>query len=549
VSLAVLVLSLAMAFIVGRGVQGSVAALADAARRVRASRDFGVRARRVSDDELGDLTETFNDMLSGIQDRDGELEQHRSHLEGLVAARTAELAARNAALRMVLDNVDQGLATFGVDGILHPERSAAFDRWFGAAPAARSFADALAPGEPNLRAGLDLGWQQVVDGFLPSEVAVEQIPKRFDRDGRHFTLSVKLLSEGDALRGALLVVTDVTAELEARREQARQREDTQVFRRLARDKGAFVAFLEETGSLVEQLGQSALGAPEQLALVHTIKGNAAQYDVRSVADLAHEMESEIVEARAPLDAERRQPLLAAWDALARQVAPLVGAGDSMIQVSPGELERLVRAVGSGLPPSEVVARLRMLVDEPVAVRFARLADHAERLASRLGKPVPLLTIHTDDLRLPRQVFAPFWAGLVHVVRNAVDHGIEDAAGRAAAGKPARGNVEFRARVQGSDFVIEVADDGAGVDWERVAAKARAAGLPSTRPADLERALFTSGLSTTSSVTEVSGRGVGLDAVRSATVSYGGTVRVESVRGRGARFVFRLPFAQESRGAA
>jgi two-component system chemotaxis sensor kinase CheA len=548
VSLAVLVLSVAMAVFVGRGVQGSVGALADAARRVRASRDFSVRARKVSDDELGDLTETFNDMLSGIQARDQELWQHRTHLEGLVAARTEELAGRNAALRMVLDNVDQGLATVGVDGVLNPERSAAFDRWFDA-PSGTRFFDALAPDQSNLRALLDLGWQQVADGFLPPEVAVEQLPKRFDRGGRHFTITVKLISTGESLAGALLVVTDVTTELEARREQARQREETQVFRRLARDKGAFVAFLEETGSLVAQLRGGGQGAAEQLALVHTIKGNAAQYDVRSVADVAHEVESELVEAGAALDPERCQPLLAAWDALDRQVAPLVGAGDSTIQVSPGELERLVRAVAGGLPTAEAVARLRMLFDEPVAVRFARLGDHAERLASRLGKPVPQLTIHTDDLRLPRHVFAPFWAGLVHVVRNAVDHGIEDSAGRAAAGKPARGNVEFRARLQGPDFVIEIADDGAGVDWERVAAKARSAGLPHARPADLERALFASGISTMESVTDVSGRGVGLSAVANAAASFGGTLRVESARGRGTRFVFRLPIVRENRGAA
>ena len=76
-----------MAIFVGRGVQGSVSALTEAAERVRSSRDFSIRARRASDDELGMLTETFNEMLAGMQSRDAELEQHRSHLEGLVVAR------------------------------------------------------------------------------------------------------------------------------------------------------------------------------------------------------------------------------------------------------------------------------------------------------------------------------------------------------------------------------------------------------------------------------------------------------------------------------
>ncbi len=553
-SIAVLALSLAMAVGVGRGVTGSVSALAEAARQVRASRDFSVRAVRRSDDELGVLTETFNDMLAGLQARDQELEQHRSHLESLVATRTRELATRNAALRLVLDNVDQGLATIGLDGALRPERSAAFDRWFDA-PDGGAFAGAIARDDERLRLTLQLGWEQVAEGFLPPEVTIDQLPKRFDRDDRHFTLSVKPIvdathsPDGAALAGALLVVTDVTAELEARKEQARQREENQVFRRLARDKAAFVAFLEETGSLVERLRGEAPAKAEQLALVHTVKGNAAQYDVRSVAEAAHDLESAIVDAGDAVGEESRRPLLCAWDALARQVAPLVGTSEASVHVSRAELERLVRAASSGLPPAEVATRLEMLFDEPVALRFARLGDHAERLASRLGKPVPVFTVQSDDLRLPRRPYAAFWAGLVHVVRNAVDHGIEDAAARAAAGKPARGSVEFRARMQGGDVVIEIADDGAGIDWDRLAAKARAAGLPAARRADLERALFASGISTVDAVTDVSGRGVGLAAVWTATAALGGTIRVESARGKETRFVFRLPLAQENRGAA
>lgn len=142
---------------------------------------------------------------------------------------------------------------------------------------------------------------------------------------------------------------------------------------------------------------------------------------------------------------------------------------------------------------------------------------------------------------------------MHVVRNAVDHGIESASERVAAGKPARGSVAFRARLEDASVVIEVADDGAGVDWDRLAVKARSAGLPTAHRDDLERAMFASGISSLEKVTDVSGRGVGLAAVWDTTAGLGGTVRVESVRGRETRFVFRLPLvddrAEDSRGAS
>ncbi len=544
VSIAILFLSVTMAVFVGRGVQSSVGALTEAAERVRSSRDFSIRARRSSNDELGMLTETFNEMLAGMQSRDAELEQHRSHLERLVVARTQELGARNSAMRLVLDNVEQGLATIGVDGTLHAERSAAFDRWFGIARDGGLFCDALAPDDERLRLLLKLGWEQVAEGLLPPEVSAEQMPKRFDLGGRHFTLSVSPILRGEDVAGALLVVSDVTTELEARKEQARAKEEILVFRRIAADKRAFAAFLEETGSMVARLGRESLDAREQLGLVHTVKGNAAQYDVRSVAEVAHDLESAISEAGAPLDGAALAPLFVAWQAVHERAASLVGSGDSVIELSRGELERILGRVAAGVPPAELATRLRMLFDEPVATRFARLGEHVERLAARLGKPAPRLAIRSEDVRLPQRKYAPFWSALVHVARNAIDHGIEDPAVRAAAGKQARGSISFQARLDDASVIIEVVDDGAGIDWERLAARARAAGLPARTREEIERTIFVSGISSVEAVTEVSGRGVGLAAVWDATVDLGGTVRVTSLRGRETRFVFRLPASRE-----
>ncbi len=540
VSIAVLLLSIAMAIVVGRGVQGAVSALTDAAARVRSSQDFSIRARRVSNDELGMLTDTFNEMLSGIQSRDAELEQHRSHLEGLVVARTKELATRNAAMRLVLDNVDQGLATIGVHGTLQTERSAAFDRWFGVSDdAARGFPDALAPDDERLRLLLQLGWDQVTDGFLPAEVTVEQLPKRFDLGDRHFTLTVKPILEGEAVTGALLVVTDVTSELDVRREHERQREEIQVFRRMAKDRGAFLAFVEETGSQVERLRAGELRAQDQLAIVHTVKGNAAQYDVTSVAEVAHRLESAIADTRAALGPHDLAALFAAWDAFVQRAAAPEGS-DAVIHLSRAELERILRDAQRGTTHAQLVTRLQRLFDEPIESRFARLGEHAERLATRLGKPVPAIAIDTGDLRLPKGRYASLWSALVHVVRNAVDHGIEAAPSRAAAGKSASGTLTFRAKLENDGVVMEIGDDGAGVDWDRLAVKARAAGHPVARREDLERAMFASGISSADAVTDVSGRGVGLAAVWESTVALGGTVRVESDAGKGTRFVFRLP---------
>ncbi len=116
-----------------------------------------------------------------------------------------------------------------------------------------------------MRLLLKLGWEQVADGFLPPEVSVEQLPKRFDLGGRHFTLTLKPILRDETIVGALLVVSDVTAELDSRREQARQKEEILVFRRIAADRRAFGAFLEETGSLVESASAARSPSPRAIS--------------------------------------------------------------------------------------------------------------------------------------------------------------------------------------------------------------------------------------------------------------------------------------------
>jgi chemotaxis protein histidine kinase CheA len=128
------------------------------------------------------------------------------------------------------------------------------------------------------------------------------------------------------------------------------------------------------------------------------------------------------------------------------------------------------------------------------------------------------------------------------VRNALDHGIEPADERRAAGKPEAGHIELAARIDDGTITIEVADDGRGVDWDRVRAKALAARLPAETRDELVRALFSDGVSTKDAVTETSGRGVGLAAVLAAVTDAHGRVEVHSELTRGTRFVFTFQMA-------
>lgn len=128
----------------------------------------------------------------------------------------------------------------------------------------------------------------------------------------------------------------------------------------------------------------------------------------------------------------------------------------------------------------------------------------------------------------------------HLVRNAVDHGLESSAERLQAGKSPAGSLLLRTVVRSDEFVVEIEDDGRGIDWRKLKERALRAGLPTESRTDLVDALFADGISTKDGVTDVSGRGVGMSAVRTACLRSGGRVRVFSEPGEGTRFQFTWP---------
>ena len=136
------------------------------------------------------------------------------------------------------------------------------------------------------------------------------------------------------------------------------------------------------------------------------------------------------------------------------------------------------------------------------------------------------------MRLLPERWAEFWSAFTHAVRNAVDHGLETAEERAAAGKPAKGALQLRTLVVNDDFTIEISDDGRGIDWQLLRQRASAMGLPCATEHDLIEAMFHDGVTTRHQVSEFSGRGIGMGAVRAVCERMGGAVHVASASGAG-----------------
>ena len=219
--------------------------------------------------------------------------------------------------------------------------------------------------------------------------------------------------------------------------------------------------------------------------------------------------------------------------LAQNGKQIDGAAQQQLAAGLADLERNTRDL------QEAVMSIRMI---PMSLVFNRFPRMLRDLAAKLGKKLELVQVG-EATELDKGLVEKITDPLTHLVRNSVDHGIESPAERVARGKPEHGTITLVASHQGGSIVIEVRDDGKGLNRAKLLAKARERGIdaPDTlADSDVYALIFAPGFSTAEVVTDVSGRGVGMDVVKKNITALGGTVEIDSAEGLGMTVRVRLP---------
>jgi two-component system, chemotaxis family, sensor kinase CheA len=533
------------AFMIARSIARRLGAIVTVANAVAAG-DLAQQpvADDRSRDEIGEMGRAFNAMLRQLQALIAQIREsaheEQLRLETLVQARTVELAGRNEDMRRVLNHVGQGFLTLQRDGHVSRERSAILETWFGPLPASGSFVDYLAGVDRDFATWFNVAWDGVLDGSMPLAVTIDQLPRRLNHAGHHFELEYRpLLTEAGELDRALVVISDVTAAVEGARAETDEREATRLFTRLIADRAGFLEFVAEAQQLMADIRPGVASPLELARSLHTLKGNAGLYGLESLARLCHLLEDRLEEHDTLTQADV-QPLVTRWSELSSKIRTLVGDQPNHLEIEESAYLELMAAIEGGVTRMQLRQMLVAWRLEPTQARLRRIAEQAEALATRLGKAPIEVQIESNQLRLSPQRWSPFWTAAVHVVRNALDHGLEGPDERKQRSKSTTGRLSLRSRLYEDSFVIEFSDDGRGIAWESVARKAQALGLPHGTRTELVDALFAEGLSTRDDVTEISGRGVGLGAARRACRDLGGRVEVESETNEGTTVRFVWP---------
>jgi NO-binding membrane sensor protein with MHYT domain len=493
--------------------------------------------------------------------------------EGLRAANKA-LTESQDAIRNLIDNADQGFLTIGPDLRVGDQLSAACEAILGGAPTGLPVVELLlgtTAGElpSTLRTTLESVFRDSTD--LARELKLELLPREFDLGGKAVLASYKFLADSGRL---MLILTDVTKTRQLTLEVERERQRLEMIVLAVTEGDAFAALANDYRRFLdEELPQLILrfddpASPGELyRRLHTFKGLLAQFSFLDSPAALHAMEDRLAvraawTARAADKAFAPKPLLAALTRDLGGVADILGPDFARVGrrlvVSRDQLqamETLARSVLAGQGVDKLSPSLRLLLQTLAELGLmdvkAALALHsrgASNLAARLDKQLAPIVIDGDDVALPPERYGEFFRSLVHLFRNAVDHGVEAPEERVAAGKSAEGLIRCDIRDCGDAVEIVITDDGRGVDRRSLEDQLVASGMDRRNAGalSLDALVFREGLSSRDAVSDVSGRGVGLAAVKSELDRLGGSVSVTSDPGRGAQFRFHLPTGRGGR---
>jgi HPt (histidine-containing phosphotransfer) domain-containing protein/PAS domain-containing protein len=505
--------------------------------------------------------------------------EQNASLERRVAERTAQLRQKTNDIQAMLQNMPQGVMTVLPGGLIHPEYSAYMETIFGTHEiAGRNLMD-LVFTDTNLGSN-DLSQ---VDAAVASCIGEDEMNYEFNShllvtefdktmpDGSRKSLALSwspIADDNGVVEKLMLCVRDVSELKRLASEAGAQKRELEIIGEiLAVTQEKFQDFIDGSRTFVEEneaLIRKAQGKDaDTIGLLfrnmHTIKGNARTYGLQHMTNTVHETEQAYDELRKNPQSEWQA------DALLAQLAEVGALVDEYCKVNEQKLGRkgpgrrgnvehfllikrdqvthaleLVRQANQAdaqdvrATLAEVGRTLQLIGTDKMEHVLSGIVESLPSLARELGKEPPHVSIQDNGIMVTNQISGLLKNVFTHLLRNAMDHGLETSEARLAAGKPASGHIFLSMAVADGNLRVHLHDDGRGLAVAKIRAKAIENGVldPSAHvsPEDVANLIFASGFSTADKVTEVSGRGVGMDAVRGFLRSEGGDVAIRFLTG-------------------
>ena len=486
----------------------------------------------------------------------GRALDHREHvMRSMNADLERWIDERTSAVRNLMDVSGQGLFTFDAQFMVEFEYSRACEEIFGEAIGGRQVQELLFSHDSTAAAEFVQGLTLYFDGKTKAEVIFDLLEKETIINGRFVEMQYR---EGQG-NTVLCILTDVTSEKKLEETLRKENEQRNLVLRAVSHKHYFASFINEANELFELLRLFEDKTPVKKDLemlmrrVHTFKGNAGFFGFINTQEVAHDFEFYISDQMVYEDEidlyDISIDLKKSYYAELKIISDTLGKkwieeADSIV-VSTKEYIKVENYVKKKYPTDvKLNAVLEHFRKIPVKDLFSRFPDIANNLAEQLGKKIKSFEIEGGEYTVLPEIFDTLVNTCIHLIRNMVDHGIEPPGEREVQQKDPGGTIVIKLEKDASKLHFEFSDDGRGISPKLVTQKAVENGLiaEGTELSDKEafELIFHENLSTAQEITDVSGRGVGLSAVKREVEVLGGTMEVASKLNEGTKFIITLP---------
>lgn len=520
--------------------------------------------------------------IQRLQNAQAKLEDYSRNLEKMVSERTLELSEVSRLLRAIMESLGQGFLVFGADRKVSEIFTRACLKILESSPGGKFIDDVLRL-EGADREQFDMWCKAVFAQSLPFESLVDLAPNRYKHTkGNEICLDYyPIAEEGKAPSQLVLVATDKTLEREAQRELEKEKKHAQLILKVFRNRKQFERFLNGTRAAIDflrdQVSEGAardFDSDEAFRRLHTIEGESSVFSAAEIRDACRECQDCLQPLRILEAGEDPSHLLKLYRVSLKRfeqrykgfigefqdiLQALPDDSDSRVELEASEFSAILRRLQElGMPHAELSQIHDKHLNQSIRSLLSYYNEVVQVIAEKHGKTVAAIEFVGEDIRVSLDRYGYLVESLVHVFRNAVDHGLEDSVSRLKKGKNEAGKILVSTRkviLENRESIeLIISDDGSGISPEAVRkiVKDMIPGVDERSINDdreVIQFIFHPGLSTRSIPGEFSGRGVGMDAVKNEVQRLGGRVRVESEVDLGTKFIIVVPDrAQEIRPA-
>jgi len=522
-------------------------------------KDHAEKIEIKTDDEFGKMAESLNENIAVSAKLHEEIYELNTSLEARIEERTKKISS-------LLDNADQGFLSFSTDLIIDFEYSKECKKIFKKDIAGVSIGELLYPQEKEKREFFETTLSSLfaeTNGLkIKNILSLLQSEFRINKKAIH--VKYKLIEKNRFM----LIFTDITANKILERKINKEKDTLKMIVSVISDSDEFFEliddfkeFYENKLTYVDKTKTPLHNTTVLYRMIHTFKGLFLQKDMKSLSQNLHQFENSLselltsqnntndtltiilkdAEFKAWLDVELDIIKQILGDELFDKKGKIV-VKESTISKIENELSKITKKSGLTSEYKNVLTDIKNLKNKPLYTMFNSYVKLVSQLSNQLGKSIYALDVIVNKDILVKDEIKPFVKSLVHIFRNCVDHGIESMDERYENGKDEIGTITCSIKENDDTLSIIIADDGKGIDIKQIKQKAQSLGIDTTKMTDKEilYLIFEDKLSTSNELSTISGRGIGMSAVKEELENLNGKINISTQLGVGTTFEFIIP---------